>query len=69
MGKDDKTEKDEIVFEAYEPLLKPLGMNQGGGFRLQVDISESDYKNIIRLLDPKLKNTTLLVKITPIRKL
>jgi len=56
--------KDEISFVAYAPLLRPLPGNQGGGFRLTIDISEDQYDSIKELLNPDLKNNLLNIKIT-----
>lgn len=52
-----------IKFEAFEPMLRPLPANQGGGFRLTIDISEDQYDLIKELLNPALKNTSLKVEI------
>jgi len=60
-----ETKKREIKFTAYDPLLRPLPVTQGGGFRLTIDISEDQYDSIKELLNPDLKNTTLKIKITP----
>jgi hypothetical protein len=61
-----KTTKKEnkYVFIAYEPMLKPLGKSLGGGFRLTLEIPESEYPQIKDLNDPSLKNYTLVVEIT-----
>ena len=56
---------DEIVFNAYEALLRPLGGSQGGGFKLTLDISEDEYDSVKKLLNPELKNTLLKIRITP----
>ena len=56
--------KDKIQFTAYDPLLRPLPGNQGGGFRLTIDISEDQYDSIKELLNPDLKNTNLIINIT-----
>lgn len=57
-------ENEEIVFTAYEALLRPLPATQGGGFRMTVDISEDQYDQVKGLLDPTLKQTLLTIRIT-----
>jgi len=51
-------------FVAYEPMLRPLGKSTGGGFRLTLEIPESEYQQIKDLNDPSLQNTTLIVEIS-----
>lgn len=50
-------------FLAYQPLLKPTGISQGGGFTLQLDIPESEYESIKELLNPALKEYEFIIKI------
>ena len=57
--------KDKIIskFIAYDPMLKPLSRNTGGGFRFSVEVTEDQYEQIKDLNDPLLKNSTLLIEI------
>lgn len=55
--------KTDITFIAFEPMLRPLPVTQGGGFRLTLDISEDQYENIKVLFNPIFKNDSLHVKI------
>lgn len=50
-------------FQAFEPIVKPMGRASGGGFRLQVEIPETEFEKIKELNDPRLKNNILRVKI------
>ena len=56
-------ETKELKFIAFEPMLRQLPSNQGGGFRLTVDVSEDQYELIKDLFDPNLKNTPLEIQI------
>ena len=41
-----------VVFTAYSPQVKPLGNAQGGGFRVTLDVSETDWDRIKDLNSP-----------------
>ena len=50
-------------FIAYNPVVKPLSVQSGGGFKLSMDISEDQWEKIKELNNPALKNVSFLVSL------
>ena len=50
-------------FTAYQPKLKPLGGNQGGGYRLEMTLSESEWDAVKDINNPKLQSMHFTVAI------
>jgi len=61
------TQKTDTIatFIGFDPMLKPLGKNAGGGFSFSIEIPESEYENVKELNNPSLKSFNLRVDITP----
>lgn len=45
-----------IKFKGWNPNLKALGQNQGGGFLITIEASENQWHNLQEINDPKNKN-------------
>ena len=50
-------------FTAYQPKLKPLSSAQGGGYRLELSLSESEWEQVKDINDPKLQGMHFVVGI------
>jgi len=51
------------VFVAYQPQLKPQGGNKGGGYKLELSLSESEWEQVKELNNPSLQAMLLTVAI------
>lgn len=49
------------VFLAYNPKIKPLGENTGGGFSFSMSVPEDQWEAIKELNDPALKGESFQV--------
>ena len=52
---------DKITFSAYSPIVKKQRV--GGGFKVEVEVSEDQYENIKDLNNPKLDGVILKITI------
>jgi hypothetical protein len=53
----------ECVFVAYQPILKPQGGNKGGGYKLELTLSESEWDAVKDINNPVLQGMVLTVGI------
>ena len=57
MSEDSSIDRPDFVtsFTAYQPKLRPMGGNQGGGYKIELSISESEWNKVKDINDPKLQ--------------
>jgi len=48
-------------FTAYQPKLKPLSSAQGGGYKIELSISENEWDAVKDINNPKLQSMHFLV--------
>ncbi len=53
----------ETKFTAYKPAIKPLGLIHGGGFKLEMVLSETEWSAVKDLNDPQLSQMLFEVTI------
>lgn len=51
---------------AYSPLVRPLGQSSGGGFRLSLDMSDTEWQAVKDINGAEWQNVPLTVIIRPL---